>query len=131
LEFKNQVFQVAVIFGRIKEDVDLDEMKNLIAEAKQENAKVDTSRLPEKIRENGQALNDAMDKFLAEMENVAGGSIENSDQLNEAYAEFSTKEDEFSVNSRVFINSLEDLKPLQDKIRADLAGIQKIYFKIK
>ncbi|MDP1845814.1 MAG: hypothetical protein Q8L09_03635 [Candidatus Moranbacteria bacterium] len=130
-EFRKQIFEVAVIFGKIKEDVALDEMKNLIAEAKQENAKVDASRLPKNLRENGQALNDAMDKFLVEMENVAGGSIENPDQLNEAYAEFSAKEDEFSVNSRGFINSLEDLKPLQDKIRADLAGIEKIYFKIK
>jgi hypothetical protein len=62
---------------------------------------------------------------------MAAEAAENSDRLNEAYAEFSTKEDEFSASSRGFINSLEDLKPLQDKIRADLAGLGKIYFKIK
>lgn len=129
-EFMNKVFQVAVIFGKIKEDVALDEMKNLIAEAKNENAKVDTSGLPKNIEASGQDLKKATDNFLAEMENVAGGATENPDQLNAAYAEFSTKVDEFSASSRGFINSVEDLTPLQNKIRIDLAGLQKIYFKI-
>jgi hypothetical protein len=131
LEFKNQVFQVAVIFGRIKEDVDLEGMKNLITEAKQENAKVDASALPENVKADGQSLKTATDNFLAEMETVAGGAVDNSEQLNAAYTEFSAKVDEFSSSSRDFINSIDDLKPLQDKIRADLMGIQKIYFKVK
>jgi len=130
-EFMNKVFQVAVIFGKIKEDVALDEMKNLIAEAKQENAKVDTSGLPKNIESSGRELKGATDNFLAEMEKVAGGSIENSDQLNAAYAEFSARVDEFSASSRGFISSAEDLTPLENKIRTDLAGLQKIYFKIK
>lgn len=131
LEFKSQVFQVAVIFGKIKEDVALDEMKNLITEAKNENAKVDTSGLPKNIEASGQGLKEATDNFLVEMEKVAGGSIENSDQLNAAYDGFSTGVNEFSAGSRSFIGSAEDLSPLQDKIRSELAGLQKIYFKIK
>jgi hypothetical protein len=129
-EFTSQIFQVAVIFGKIKENVALDEMKILIAEAKNENTKVDASSLPKNIEANGQALKEATNNFLAEMERVAGGATENSDRLNAAYAEFSTKVDEFSASSRGFIGSAEDLTPLQNKIRADLAGLQKIYFKI-
>jgi hypothetical protein len=130
-QFQSQVFQVAVIFGKIKGDVALDDMKNLIAEAKNENSKVDTSGLPKNLQSNGQALKEATDNFLAEMDKVASGASENSDQLNAAYTEFSTKVDEFSASSRNFINSAENLVPLQNKIRMDLAGIEKIYFKIK
>lgn len=128
--FTNQIFQVAVIFGKIKADVTLDEMKNLIAEAKNENVKVDIGGLPQNLETSGQDLKKATDNFLAEMENVAGGATENSDQLNAAYAEFSTKVDEFSASSRGFISSAEDLAPLENKIGTDLMGLQKIYFKI-
>ncbi len=129
-EFMNQVFQVAVIFGKIKGDVDLDQMKNLITEAKSENTKVDVTGLPKNIEANGRSLKKATDDFLAEMEKVAGGTTENSDQLNAAYDEFSNKVNEFSTSSRGFISSAEDLTPLQGKIRSDLGDLQKIYFKI-
>jgi len=122
-QFTNQILKVAAIFGKIKSDMTLEEMKTNISEAKQENFKVDISQLPENLNANGRTLKEAMDKFLSEMENEAAGATENSDRLNDVYAEF-------IKNSRDYINSLENLAHLQDKIRTELAGLKKIYFKI-
>ncbi|MFA5925539.1 MAG: hypothetical protein WC831_01265 [Parcubacteria group bacterium] len=129
--FSNQIFDVSEIFGKIGADVSLDEMKSYISEAKNENAKVKTDDLPENIKASGQALKDAMDNFLAEMENFASGASDNFDQLNASYNEFSAKENDFFSRSRDYINSLEDLSLLKGKINMEIAGLKGIYFKIK
>ena len=128
--FIGQIFEVGVVFDKIKEDVSLNQMRDLIVEAKTKNTAVDTGKLPKDLQESAESLKASTDQFLFMMESVASGATEKSDELTGAYGEFSKKEDEYFANSRNFINSFEDLAPLRKNIDAELSNLRQIYFKI-
>jgi len=131
VKFMRQLFEVAVIFDRIKADSTLEEIQKMIGEAKARSGEIDIGLLPKEMKDSGDALKSATDAFLAAMEQTAAGSVDGNDALNASYANFSQKENEFFSGAKKYISLLENLDPLQKKIDSDLLVLQRVRFSVK
>jgi hypothetical protein len=124
-------YEIAEIFSKIGENTTLDEMKNLISQAKVIVGTIRTDSLPKDIQASAESLKQSTVSFLIKLEEVATLSSSETDQLSGAYAEFSQKQDEFSAEGKKYIDNLEDLTSLEKQIDSELLRINGIYFKIK
>ncbi len=133
VKFMSQLFEVAVIFDRIKSDTTLEEIQKMISEAKAKSGEIDIGSLPEKMRDQGTSLKSATDSFLAAMEQAATGNIDGDEALNASYADFSQKENDFweaRKNLAIFAN-VKNLDSFGNKIDSDLLVLQRVRFSVK
>lgn len=131
VKFMRELFEVAVIFDRIKADSTLEEIQNMIGEAKSKSAEVDAEALPEEMKTYGNSLKAATDDFLAAMEQSAKGSVDGNDALNASYENFSQKENDFFSGAKKYISMLENLNALRSKIDNGLLILEKVQFSLK
>lgn len=129
--YMNQIIDAAAVFGEIKENISLDELKNLIAEAKEKGNAVETDSLPLSLRTNAQNLKNSMNSFLLEMEDMANLKLENAKDLDASYIDFSKKEDEFFGSAKKYIDEMEDLSVIEDKINLEIERLEKMKFSIR
>jgi len=129
--FMGNNYEIAEIFSKIGENTTLDEMKSLISQAKAVAGTIKTDALPKNIQASAENFKQSNEAFLVKLEEVATLASLETDQLNQAYAEFSQKQDEFSAEVKKYIDNLEDLSPLEKQIDSELLRINGIYFKIK
>ncbi|PIU77694.1 MAG: hypothetical protein COZ28_00725 [Candidatus Moranbacteria bacterium CG_4_10_14_3_um_filter_44_15] len=131
IDYMSQIIEVAAVFGEIGESASLDEMKNLIARAKEKAGAVKTEALPGDLRPSAQNLKEAMNNFLARMEETAALKSENTSELDASYNNFSQKEDEFFSAAKKYIDGMEDLNIIEEKINLDIERLGKIKFSLR
>ena len=131
VKFMRGLFEVAVIFDRIKADTTLEEIQKMIGEAKEKSAQIDAGALPEAVKDSGISLKSATDAFLAAMEQSATGSVDGNEALNASYANFSQKENEFFSAAKKYISLFQNLDSSQNKIDNDLLILEKVRFSLK
>jgi hypothetical protein len=129
--FMRGLFEVAVIFDRIKADTTLDEIQQMIGEAKSKSSQVDAEELPEAVKGSGNSLKIATDDFLVAMEQSATGSVDGNEALNASYANFSQKENEFFSATKKYISMFGSLDSMRSKIDNDLLILEKVRFSLK
>lgn len=129
--YMSQIIDVAAVFGEMKENSSLDEMKNLIARAKEKGNAVKTDSLPQSLETNAQNLKDSMNAFLVKLEETAALKSENTAALDASYNDFSQKEDEFFGNAKKYIDGMENLDIIEGKIKSDIERLGKIKFSLK
>jgi len=129
--FMGQIIEVAAVFGKIGESASLEDMKGLIAKAKEKSSAVQAEILPPDIRESAKNLKDSMDTFLSKLEEVASLASQNTAQLDAAYADFSRKEDEFFSAGKEYIDGMENLDIMEEKINSDIERLGKVKFSLK
>lgn len=129
--YMNQIIDVAAVFGEMKENSSLDELKNLIAGAKKKGNAVETGSLPPSLQSSAQSLKDSMNAFLVKMEDMAMLKLENTAELDASYNDFSQKEDEFFGGAKKYIDGMEDLSIIENRINSDLERLNKIKFSLR
>ncbi|MDD3487640.1 MAG: hypothetical protein PHF35_04700 [Candidatus Moranbacteria bacterium] len=130
-KFMSQLFRVASIFDRIKQDATLDDIRSIISEARSKSGEIDPDILPEDLRSAGSDLKSSIGNFLADLGDTAEGKNDGQDRLNGSYAEFSQKETDFFQGAKKYISSFRDLDALNKKIDGDLASLGRIRFSVK
>lgn len=131
IDFMSQIIDVAAVFGEMQEKSSLDEMKNLIARAKEKGDAVKTDILPQTLQVDAQNLKDSMNSFLLKMEEMATLKSENSVALDESYDDFSQKEDIFFAASKKYIDGMENLDIMKERINAEIERLGKVKFSLK
>lgn len=129
--FMGDNYGVAEIFSRIGENTTLDEMKNLISQAKANVGAIKTELLPRELQTSAGNLKQSTEAFLVKLEEVATLASQEAEQLNGAYADFSQKQDEFSAEGKKYIDNMDDLASAEKQIDSELLRLNGIYFKIK
>lgn len=129
--YMSQIIDVAAVFGEMKENASLDELKNLITEAKEKGNAVETGSLPPSLEVSAQNLKDSMNAFLVKMEDMANLKSQNPGELDASYNDFSQKEDEFFGSAKKYIDGMENLDTIENKINSDLERLSKIKFSLK
>lgn len=133
VKFMRGLFEVAVIFDRIKSDSTLEEIQKMISEAKGKSAAIDSEILPAEIKDSGIELKGSVDNYLEALDQYAAGKAENHDQLNASYADFAQKQNNFweaRKNLAVYAN-IKSLNLLGNKIDNDLMVLQGVRFSVK
>ena len=131
IDYMSQIIDVAAVFGEMKENASLDELKNLIAQAKEKGSAVETDSLPQGLEASAQGLKDSMNVFLVRMEETAMLKSENTAELDASYNDFSQKEDEFFGSAKKYIDGMENLDGIERKIKSDLERLGKVKFSLK
>lgn len=131
IDYMGQIIETAAVFGEISESASLDEMKNLIARAKEKAGAMKTDTLPENLQANAQNLKESMGIFLVKMEDMAALKSENSAELDASYGDFSQKENEFFSAAKNYIDRMENLDIMEERINNDLERLSKIKFSLK
>ncbi|OGI27245.1 MAG: hypothetical protein A2359_00320 [Candidatus Moranbacteria bacterium RIFOXYB1_FULL_43_19] len=131
IDYMSQIIDVAAVFGEMKENASLDELKNLIAQAKEKGSAVETDVLPPGLESSAQNLKDSMNVFLVKMEDMAMLKLENAAELDASYSDFSQKEDEFFSGAKKYIDGMEDLGIAESRIKIDLERLSNIKFSLK
>lgn len=131
ISYMSQIIDAAAVFGEMKENASLEEMKNLIAQAKEKGSAVKTDTLPSNLAASAQNLKDSMNSFLAKMEDVAMLKSESTAELDASYSDFSQKEDEFFSAAKTYIDGMENLDIVESRIKNDLERLGKIKFSLK
>ncbi|MDI6778287.1 MAG: hypothetical protein QMD77_03775 [Patescibacteria group bacterium] len=131
IDYMSQIIEVAAVFGEMKENSSLDEMKNIIARAKEKGSAIQTENLPQSLQTNAQNLKDSMNTFLVKMEDVATLKSENTAALDESYNDFSQKEDEFFSAGKKYIDGMEDLDIIEGKIKSEIERLGRVRFSLK
>ena len=131
ISYMSQIIEVAAVFGEIGESASLDEMRNLIARAKEKADAVKTETLPNDLQSSAQNLKESMSTFLAKMEEVAELKSENTSELDASYGDFSQKEDEFFTSAKKYIDGMEDLNIIEGRISADIERLGKVKFSLR
>lgn len=131
VNFMDQISQAAAVFEKMNENANLDEIKSLIVEAKEKSAGINVGVLPQELQSNSQNLKDGMNAFLAKLDEVANQRVQNTDQLDAAYEDFSRKEEDFFSGSKKYIDEMENLDIMKEKIKNDLERLVKVKFSLK
>jgi hypothetical protein len=129
--FMGNNYGIAEIFSQIGENTTLDEMKNLINQAKVRVGAIKTEVLPKDLQPSAESLKQSMEVFLVKLEEVAMLASQEADQLNRAYAAFSQKQSEFSAEGKKYVDNMDDLAVAEKQIDSELLRLNRIYFKIK
>lgn len=131
--FTGQVFEVTVIFDKIKSDTTLDEIKGMIGEAKAKGGGINSDILPSEIKDSGAGLKTAVNNYLDALDQYAEGKADSRDQLDASYADFSQKQNEFweaRKHLAIYAN-VQSLDTRGNKIDSDLLVLERIRFSIK
>jgi len=133
VKFMRELFEVAMIFDRIKADTTLEEIQKMIGEAKIKSENVDFEILPTEIKDTGVDLKKSLDNYLEVLDQYAAGKIDNINQLNSNYDDFSQKQNDFwSARKKLAIYAnMEKLNLLGNKIDNDLLILEKVQFSLK
>jgi len=129
--FLGQVFDIAVIFDRIKPDATAQDVRNMVSEAKAKSADVKVEILPEEMRNSGNELKVATENYLDQFDQFATGKVEAHDQLNASYDEFSLKTNDFLVAKKKYFDSFENMDAVAEKIDGELLALKKVKFSVK
>jgi len=65
------------------------------------------------------------------MEETAALKSENTSELDASYNNFSQKEDEFFSAAKKYIDGMEDLNIIEEKINLDIERLGKIKFSLR
>ena len=133
VKFMRQLFEVAVIFDRIKADSTLQEIQKMIGEAKEKSGDINSETLPAEIKDSGIELKKSVNNYLEALDQYASGKVENHDQLNSSYADFSQKQNDFwgaRKNLAIYTN-IKNMDSLGKKIDSDLLVLQRVRFSVK
>jgi len=133
VEFTGQVFEVTVIFDKIKSDTTLDEIKGMIGEAKAKSGGIDPEILPAETKDSGAGLKTAVNNYLDVLGQYAEGKAEGHDQLDASYADFAEKQNDFweARKHLAIYTNIQSLDALGNKIDGELAVLGKVRFSIK
>lgn len=129
--YMSQIIEVAAVFGEMGENATLGDMKGIIARAEEKGDAVRTVDLPQNIQADARNLKESMNAFLAKMEEIASQKSDDTAALDESYADFSKKEDEFFAASRKYIDGMENLDVLEEKIQKDVERLGKVRFSFR
>jgi len=129
--YMNQIIEAAAVFGEMKENASLEELKSLIADAKEKGNAVETGSLPSNLQASAQGLKDSMNAFLAKMEDMAMLKLENASELDASYEIFSQKEDEFFGSAKKYIDEMENLGIIENKINSEIEKLSRIKFSLR
>jgi hypothetical protein len=133
VKFMKELFEVTVIFDRIKADTTLEEIQKMIGEAKEKSKGIDAEILPPEIKDSGIELKKSINDYLEALDQYATGKVDNNDQLNSSYADFSQKQNDFWAarkNLAIYAN-MKNLDSLRSKIDNDLLILGKVRFSLK
>jgi len=125
------VFNATSIFDKMNPDATAEEIRGMISDAKEKSKAIDTGILPIQMRSSGNELKVAVENYLDQFDQYANGKVDNHDQLNESYANFSDKVNEFLVAKRDYFDTFEDLDSLSQKIDEDLMVLERVRFSVK
>lgn len=131
--FTGQVFEVTIIFDKIKSDTTLNEIKGMISEAKEKSGGINPDILPSEIKDSGIGLKSAVNNYLDALDQYAEGKADSRDQLDASYADFSQKQNEFweaRKHLAIYAN-IQSLDTRGNKIDSDLLVLERIRFSIK
>jgi hypothetical protein len=131
IDYMSQIIEVAAVFGEMKENASLDEMKNLIARAKEKKDAIQVESVPESIRANAVNLKDSLGTFVGKMEDLANLKTEAIGELDASYSDFSQKEDEFFASAKKFIDEMENLDVLEGKINSEIEKLGRVRFSLR
>ena len=133
VRFMRELFEVAVIFDRIKADSTLEEIRKMIGEAKGKSGEIDPETLPAEIKDSGIELKKSVNAYLEALDQYASGKVENHDQLNASYADFSQKQNDFwgARKKLAIYANIKNLDSLGKKIDSDLLVLQRVRFSVK
>ncbi|HBB36999.1 MAG: hypothetical protein UX02_C0002G0207 [Candidatus Moranbacteria bacterium GW2011_GWC1_45_18] len=131
IDYKNQIFEVSAVFGEVEENVSLDEMKNIIAQARETGSKVNVDVLPQSLQLEAQALKESMNSFLIKIEDVAAMKTENMSDLDAAHEDFAAKEGQYFAAEKKYIFGMENLDTIENMIFSDLERLSRVKFSIK
>lgn len=131
IDYMSQIIEVAAVFGEMKDNSSLDEMKNIISRAKEKGDAIKTDTLPQALQLDAQNLKDSMNSFLLGIEDFAALRSEDTTALDASYQDFSQKEDAFFVAGKKYIAGMENLGIMEGGIDAEIEQLRKIKFSLK
>jgi hypothetical protein len=130
-EFLKEVFETTAIFDKMKPDVTVQVIKDMISEAKSKSDGINTDILPMEMKNSGSALKLATKNYLDQFDQYADGNVDSHDQLNESYDAFSEKLNDFLLAKKNYFNSFQETDQLSQKIDTDLMILRKVKFSVK
>ncbi len=131
IAYMSQVIGVAAVFGEVEEATTLDEMKNIIARAKERGNAVETNSLPRELAPSAQALKETLGFFVIKMEETAQLKSENSAELDASYEDFSKKESDFFTAAKNYVDGMENIDIISARLNEEVARLQGIYFSLR
>ena len=131
--FTGQVFEVTIIFDKIKSDTTLNEIKGMIGEAKAKSGGINPDILPSEIRDSGAGLKTAVNNYLDALDQYAAGKAESHDQLDASYADFTQKQTEFWETRKhlAIYTDIQSLGARGNQIDSELLVLERVRFSIK
>jgi hypothetical protein len=131
VKYLTMVFNVTSIFDKMNPDSTAEEIRGMIADAKEKSKAVDAGILPVAMRSSGNELKVAVEGYLDQFDQYANGKAESHDQLNESYADFSEKLNDFLIAKKNYFDTFDDLDSLGRKIDEHLMILERVRFSIK
>jgi succinate dehydrogenase/fumarate reductase flavoprotein subunit len=131
ISYTSQMVEAASFFEEIKENSSLDELKNLIGLSREKTSAIEIDSLPPALQEEAQNLKDSMNSFLLRLEDMVALRSENTAEVEASYANFSQKESEFFRNAKKYIGEMENLKGIEERIKADIERLEKVKFSLR
>jgi len=132
--FMNQFIDTLDTFDKISTDTTLDDIRNLIGDAKAKSSLMDTNQLPIEVKTSGDALVVELDNFFTAAEGRIEGKSEAGGQaslLSSDSSQFAEKETNFMEDIKKYEDSFQNLDSLQKKITNDLAVLENVKFSLK
>jgi hypothetical protein len=131
VDYMNQIIDVSAVFGEMQDNSSLDDMKSIISRAKEKGAAVKTDGLPQSLQVEAKNLKDAMNSFLLKIEEVANLKSEDTAALDESYQDFSQKEGSFFTAGKKYIDEMENLAIMEQKINVEIGQLGKVKFSLR
>jgi hypothetical protein len=131
LNYINQMSGVTSVFGKMNDNSTLDDIKQLIEEAKNSSNSVSVDNLPADLKDKASQFSDAYKNYLAALEETVNEKNSNSEKLENTYADFSRADDQFFSAARQFSSRMENLSPLKNKIDSELPLLGGVYFSLR
>jgi hypothetical protein len=130
-EFLKGVLETTETFDKIKSDASVQEIKDMISDAKLKSNDINADILPPELKDSGSELKMATENYLDQFDQYAAGQVENHDQLNAGYDVFSEKLNDFLLSKKNYFDSFQDTDQLSQKIDTDLIVLRKVKFSVK
>jgi hypothetical protein len=130
-EFMKEAFDVTAIFDKMKPDATAEDVRAVIADAKEKSGRIDEDKLPEELEGSGIELKTAVENYLDEFNKYAIGETESREQLDAGYTAFSGKVNDFLIAKKSYFGSFQDIDSISRKIDNDLMVLEGVKFSLK
>ncbi|MFA5871305.1 MAG: hypothetical protein WC858_01145 [Parcubacteria group bacterium] len=131
IDFIKSITEVSSVFSKMNDNSTLEDIKNMIDEAKAKGASISPNEMPSGLRDDAQKLVEAYNNYLTAIQEVAVQKNTDPQRLEDVYAEFSRSDNQFFSSARRYFSEMENLNILKNKIDGELEGISRIFFTIK